>query len=137
MGPGIGRKRQKIGIAFERIGRNSDIGAAFQQKRLNVVWMRLEQDDLDVLVGAAKLLEDLRKRVPALGVRRCDGERPTLFACIARRDLADVVRLEEHTIDGAQDVHARVRQPQQPLAAALEEFHAKFLFKILDVLAEP
>ncbi len=83
-----------------------------------------------------ELHDHLRQRVARLRVRR----RHRQFALVAERELLgkllDVLGIEQHALDDADQLLAGLGQPEQPLAAAHEQLDAELVLEVLDVLAD-
>jgi len=69
-------------------------------------------------------------------VRGRDGQLALIGAAELLRQPLDVAHVLQHAVDDDRQLLARLREPEQALAAALEELDAELVLQVLDVLAD-
>ena len=134
--PGIVREGDDIGVLLQRLGGNADVGAAVEQHGDDLLRAGLMQHQPHLGKSLLELHDHLRQRVARLCVRR----RHRQLALVAQRELLgellDVLGVEQHPLDDADQLLAGLCQSEQPLAAAHEQLDPQLVLEILDVLAD-
>jgi len=88
-------------------------------------------------IGRLEPRHHLGQCIPRLRVGGGDGELALVGAGELLRQALDVAQVLQHAVGHLRHFLAGLGQPQQSLAATLEQFHAQLILQVLDVLADP
>ena len=134
--PLVEREGHECGMAFQRLGRDRDVGLAGLQQRDDLGRAGLVQHQVHARKGLLEAPHHLGQRVARLGVRGGDHQAAAVAVGELLGDALDVAGVDQHALDDRDQLPARLGQPEQALAAAHEQLDAELVLEILDVLAD-
>ena len=134
VGPPQERECRELRLGAERFGGHADVGLAFQQHGGDLARIALRQDQANLGKLRAELRHHGGKHIARLGVGGGDPQ----FALVTLAELLanalDVAGVDQHALDDADQLLARLREAQEPLSLAFEQRDAEFDLQVLDVL---
>ena len=114
--------------------RNSDVRRSVDQHPGDFAGAALVQHQMHIRKLRAEFGDDRQKRIARLGVGGCNIQRAAITIGELLAEFFDIFRIEQDAVDDLRQLLAGLRQPQKPLAATHEEFDAKLVLEVLDVL---
>ena len=86
---------------------------------------------------AVRTMSGARQGVARLGVCGCDGQPTRVACCVVVADAAQVVDLEENSVDDGYQLFARRGQGDEPATVPLEDINPQFQLEVANLLRNP